>query len=135
MPYLLRREPVPETLTRLDETIYKVFYALNIIVPFFEAFTAFVYNMFATTNATLKFWNIAMTTTRLCVGLLSIITAVFLGYAVLKIKSFLNNSKDGEINVRILAVHSATFSLYIISIIIYFTFYVDFALISQSHKS
>ena len=58
------------------------------------------------------------------VGLLQIISGGFLGYAILNIKKVL--SQDGnktEINVAILAVHSATFGLYMVSVVVYYIFY------------
>ena len=39
MPYLVRCEDVPHGMRRYDEVLYYVFFVLNVLFPFFEAFT------------------------------------------------------------------------------------------------
>lgn len=66
------------------------------------------------------------------VGLLQIISGGLLGYAILSIKKVL--SQDGnktQINIAILAVHSATFGLYMVSVVFYYLFYSLYYLIDN----
>ena len=107
-----------------------VFFVLNIILPLAEAASLFLYN--AVEHPT-QAQTIAMITTRTAVGLLQIITGLYLGYAIYTIRTFLNlkgretgNGEQTQINVKMLAVHAVVFGLYMVCVILYnvmFTMY------------
>ncbi len=82
----------------------------------------------------IKTWNIILTTSRFSVGALQIVTGIYLGYAVFTIKKCVS-SEGSALNVVMLGMHAATFGLYMISILVYYVFYVNFYLFDYDESS
>ena len=94
------------------------------MVPFFASAlaTVVIYQNYNTAN-TLKIFNILYVLMRLIYLILLIITGFVLGCAICNIQDYFKVKKVGKfINVKIFAVHLATFILYMISEVFLFFF-------------
>ena len=81
------------------------------------------------TDTEFRGWNLALTTTRASVGLLQIVIGIYLGYAVYTMKKCVGN--NNELNSLMLCVHASTFGAYMVSILIYYVFYLNYYTLSK----
>ena len=107
-------------------------------MPFFASAlaTVVIYQNYNTAN-TLKIFNILYVLMRLIYLILLIITGFVLGCAICNIQDYFKVKKVGKfINVKIFAVHLATFILYMISEVFLFFFQaIDFLNKLEDHNS
>lgn len=69
-----------------------------------------------------------MSLSKFAVALCQIISAAFLGIAIYKISRLLSSAKRNrsQINLKVLAVHAIVFSLYTISVLVYYGYYANY---------
>jgi hypothetical protein len=129
MPFLLVKMSPDSGMISFDEKVYKTFFVLNILMPVVNGVSLGEYNFCdklypPDEGGHCTFWSKFQFTALYFVGLLMIISGIYLGYAINKIRGHLSeNGGKQQINTAILLVHSATFALYMVSIIVYYVFY------------
>lgn len=132
MPFLLMKSTPSAGMIRRDELVNKLLMVLNVLAPVANGASVLIYNLCdikfespnQQTDKYCRFWSIFQFVALYLVGLLQLISGVYLGYAIHKIKQHLVlNGGRQMINVVMLVVHLATFGLYMLSIIVYYVFY------------
>jgi hypothetical protein len=68
-------------------------------------------------------WNNISVAGLYCVGLLQLISVVYLLYAILKIRNHLSLQSPKQLNIKMLVINLLAFSLYLVSLIVYYVFY------------
>jgi hypothetical protein len=137
MEYIFMQKEMPRNRKDRLELMNKILYALNIGVIVAYYFTLLTGNIVATktdneTNLleiTHPWWFWTYLTTRYSTGILQLVSGVFLLAAVFLIRHFLveQGLKD-QCNHKAMIIHSVSFSLYNLAIIIYYVFFFVFEL-------
>ena len=128
-PYLLKSDTPPDEMVNFDDKINVVLTVLNVFFPFFVAVTLLIYNLCLfhediSDDQTCTAWIISSTVGLFLVGLIQLISGVYFGWAVLKIrKHLIENGGKLNINVTMLLTNSAAFALYILSTLVFYVFY------------
>ena len=125
MPFVVLDREVPASLISRDRLIFWLVLGLNILAPLATSTTGFIANLEGgRTDQSAKNWIIASIVTRYSVGLMQLVSGVFIGVAIYKIRAFIaDGTQSSNLNVLILVLHSITFGLYIVSVVVYYVFY------------
>ena len=94
MPFALRGVALPHRMVVCQWTLNLVFMTLNILLPLFSSICdsvliALIFNSFTENEASKEGWTKAGIVFHMLVGLLQVISGLFLGYAIIKIRQFL----------------------------------------------
>lgn len=108
-------------------TLYISLLVLNYLLPVFQVCVLIILNWVETSKGvnlveTSAFWGWALLVSRYGVGVLQLMSGIFLLVAVYRIRKFMNGSQLGShIDHGIMAVHAVSFTVYILAIIAYYT--------------
>lgn len=101
-----------------------MFLTLNCAVPLVEGILITISNYKYFKPEPYKKTFAASIIVKVSVGALQFASGVFLGYAVVTIRSFLSKGiSSKQINLRILVLHSLTFSLYMMSVVVFYVYF------------
>lgn len=120
MPFVVEGQQIPAEMVAKDKMVYVAMLSLNFLIPLAEASTLLIYNL---NDERTRLETISMITMRVVVGVLQIVSGVFLGYAILKVKRYLDDKEGSHVNARILAVFSIMFGLYMVCVVVYNVFW------------
>jgi magnesium-transporting ATPase (P-type) len=116
----LKQQNPPEDMTRYDEKLNKLLRYANVVVPLIDAGLLLNANL---QNPPSILWNNVSVAGLFCVGLLQLISVVYLFYAILKIRNHLSVQSPKQLNIKMLVINLLAFSLYLVSLIVYYVFY------------
>ena len=120
MPFVIAKKQVPVNLIKRDEKADKVLSFVNIAVPIIEGVAFFLGDCFPTNPL---YWTYI--STKLAVVILQIVSAVFLGLAIFKIRKYIKDGGQTEqVNVVQLIKHFSAFGLYLVSSLVLIVFYI-----------
>lgn len=120
MPFVVEGLQIPSEMVAKDKVVYVAILSLNLLIPLAEATSLLIYNL---NDERTRLETIGMITMRVAVGVLQIVSGVFLGYAILKVKRYLSDKEGSHVNARILAVFSVMFGLYMVCVVVYNVFW------------
>lgn len=118
MPYVLKDEQLPENMIKWDKLVNKTFILLNIAVPLFECITVgMIWQVELTQRVDSAWvWQVFNAIDQISIGILEIISGVYLLIALSKIKAFLKETgNESMLNTAMMLTHLATFGLYLAS--------------------
>jgi len=126
-PYIIRGEEIPEKITRNHSKVNKTFLTLNIVLPFFGSTIFFFVYQTKKYNGSESHFHMQLTNLYLFMAFLNLalnlITGFVLSCAICNIKNYFRiNKVEKKINIKIFAIHLATFILYMFSAVILVTF-------------
>ena len=117
---------VPEKVIKADNILNKTMLGLNIAFPTLFSCTQFIGNFYAIEYGIQvpKWINILNRSSNILTVLLQVMSGVFLFYAIFKIKQIITNEDKQFVNIKTMAIHSVSFGLYIIAIIVTQVFWI-----------
>ena len=115
-----------------NQAVNRIFLGLNVLASiinsalvFYSNIAFFNYTKSNEHNNMLNILNLSSLVATVGIGLLQIVSGIFLGYAIFTIRKFLRKSgSKTDVNTTTLAIHSISFGLYMVSIVIQNVFYV-----------
>ena len=121
MPFVIAKKQVPQNLIKRDEKADKVLTFLNISAPIIEGVGFFLIDCCFHPNA--LFWTYI--SAKLAVVILQLVSAVFLGFAIFKIRKYIKEGGQTEqVDVIQLVKHFSAFGLYLVSSLVLIVFYI-----------
>jgi len=118
MPYVLKDEQLPENMIKWDKLVNKTFILLNIAVPLIECITVgMIWQVELTQRVDSAWvWQVFNAIDQISIGILEIISGVYLLIALSKIKAFLKETgNESMLNTAMMLTYLATFGLYLAS--------------------
>lgn len=97
MPYTLKNEPIPTNKIKKNMRVYKVLSVLNFLLPLFEGISYFCFSFcFAKGRKCVDNTSAIYTGAVFGVLALEIVSGVFLGCAIAKVRNYIKNSKTQD---------------------------------------
>ena len=124
MHYFLSKNEMSEYTVKFNKALQITMIILNTLVPLVYSICLFeykktIYQKYEIPNV----WSLPFIITKYSVEAFQIISGIFLGYAIFKIRQLLVQYGELDvIKIKVLIVHSLSFSLYILSIIVFSVF-------------
>jgi len=127
MPYVVNEEAIPPSMLANQVRVNWLVQALNVVVPLLEAAsgTAQTIIYFGHKNVRVKFLKIVLDINTYLIGILELVYGFCLMYAVYIITKYLIG-QQGNINKTAFVVHSASFGLFMLSVIVLDGFYAHY---------
>ena len=124
IPYFFNSDTVPaKFMSRMNGIFNGILYC-NFIAPFLRAFFQLMSDLNGLrNNSTAQFWLICYIIAMMWVGLMQLVSAIFLGLALNNIRRFhISHSSLNSISRLIITLHCVALILYLVSTVIYFAF-------------
>ena len=140
MPYIFARQEMPESHQKNLALFNKIILAINIFFVLSYDILQFTINFMLTEHTDLDMTTksalfYAWLSTHYGVGLMQLVSGIYLLVAVNKIRTFLvNQGMSKQVNYKAMTVHAVSFSLYNISIIVFYIFYYQYLTESNENK-
>lgn len=130
----MKGELVPPKVERMNSILNVFMITANIIDPVIEGIAYFETNDKIFHGKDSESWFQLIAFSKMGVGLLQLVSGIYLMIGVLKIRKLINSGSSSEqINVAQLIQHFLAFSLYLLSVIVEYTFYAIFAFSSNKN--
>ena len=115
IPFVLDDSSVPERIVKSNRIQYWVLLVINAVVAFIYAITYYFFDVAYFINngnysEAIRFGTFSY----LALCLLSIISGVYLGLSIYRIKKMITQKED-VVNTTIMTIHAATFTIYMLS--------------------
>ena len=86
-PYVIDESEIPDKVIRSNKALNRCFLTFNILVPLLQGISTFMNNLtYFNQGKSVPIWNITMNIIQYLTFLLQIISGIFFGFAIYKIK-------------------------------------------------